>query len=81
LIEEKREKERNKYIKTFEKEGIQILNGRWGPYISFEKKNYKIPKETDPKELTVADCKKIIGETGTKKKTSRKKTIKSNHKK
>lgn len=71
LIKEKREKDKNKFIKTFEDEDIQILNGRWGPYISHKKKNYKIPKDTDPKNLTVEDCKKIINEAGTKKKNSR----------
>lgn len=76
LIEEKREKDRNKYIKTFENEDIQILNGRWGPYISHKKKNYKIPKDKDAKELTLEDCKKIIKESGTKKKTTRKKKSK-----
>ncbi|MGM0565678.1 MAG: type I DNA topoisomerase [Bacteroidota bacterium] len=76
LIEEKREKDRNKYIKTFEDEDIQVLNGRWGPYISHKKKNYKIPKDKDAKELTLEDCKKIIKESGTKKKTTRKKKSK-----
>lgn len=76
LIEEKREKERNKYIKSFEDEDIQVLNGRWGPYISHKKKNFKIPKDVDAKELTLADCKKIIKEAGTKKKTTRKKKSK-----
>ncbi len=76
LIEEKREKDRNKYIKSFEDEDIQVLNGRWGPYISHKKKNFKIPKDVDAKELTLEDCKKIIKESGTKKKTTRKKKSK-----
>ena len=71
LIKEKREKDKQKYIKTFEEEGIQILNGRWGPYISHKKKNYKVPKDKDPKTLTLEDCKKIISEAGTKKKNTR----------
>lgn len=53
LIEKKREQERNKYIKTFtEDPELQILNGRYGPYISYKKKNYKIPKTQKPEELT-----------------------------
>ena len=76
LIEEKREKDRNKYIKSFEDEDIQVLNGRWGPYISHKKKNFKIPKDVDAKKLTLEDCKKIIKESGTKKKTTRKKKSK-----
>ncbi len=68
LIEEKREKDRNKFIKSFEEEpDLQLLNGRWGPYISFKKKNYKIPKDVEPKELTKEDCMKIIAESDKKK--------------
>ncbi len=73
LIEEKRERDRNKYIKSFKEEPeLQVLNGRWGPYISYKKKNYKIPRGKDPKELSVKDCMEIINNAG-KKKTSRKK--------
>jgi len=67
LIEEKRQKDREKTIKIFEEEpAIQILNGRWGPYISYNKKNYKIAKETDPYTLSLEDCKKIIKENNKK---------------
>jgi DNA topoisomerase-1 len=63
LIEEKREKDRNKTIKTFENEpGLQVLNGRWGPYIAFNKENYKIPKEVEPATLDYDSCMKIIKE-------------------
>ena len=64
LIEEKIKADKEKFIATFEheKETIQVLNGRWGPYIKAGKKNYKIPKETDPKSLTLEDCLKIIQE-------------------
>lgn len=69
LIEEKREKDKNKYIKTFEDEpDLQVLNGRWGPYVAYKKKNYKIPKGTDAKELSKQDCLKIIEEAEKKKK-------------
>jgi len=62
LIEDKREADRNKVINVFAQgdDDIQILNGRWGPYISYMKQNYKIPKTTDPKELTLKDCLEII---------------------
>lgn len=73
-IEAKREADRKKLIKTFEEnEDIRVLNGRWGPYISYEKTNYKIPKTTDPASLTLEDCLKII-EAGPAKKTAAKKT-------
>jgi len=61
IIEDKREKDKNKIISTFENEGtIQVLNGRWGPYIAYNKENFKIPKTKDPKELTLKDCLEII---------------------
>jgi DNA topoisomerase-1 len=67
LIEDKKKKELEKNIKSFAEEpGMEILNGRYGPYISFEKKNYRIPKSTDPKELSLEDCRKIIAETADK---------------
>jgi DNA topoisomerase-1 len=67
LIEAKREADRKKVIKTFEEdEEVRVLNGRWGPYISYRKNNYKIPKTTDPENLTLDDCMKLI-EKGTKK--------------
>ena len=61
LIQSKREAAENKIIKTFEEEpGLQILNGRYGPYIAFEKKNYKIPENVDPKDLGLQTCFKVI---------------------
>jgi DNA topoisomerase-1 len=60
LIEAGREKERKKVIKNFSEKHIQVLNGRYGPYIAFEKKNYKIPKGTDPESLTPEQCMEII---------------------
>jgi DNA topoisomerase-1 len=74
LIEFKREKDKKAVIKTFDNEpGLKILNGRWGPYISFKKKNYKIPKKTNAVELTLEDCKKIIEAAGPKTKKAGKK--------
>ena len=58
-IEEKRETDRNNTINVFES-GIKVLNGRFGHYISFEKKNYKIPKTTDATTLSEDDCRSLI---------------------
>jgi DNA topoisomerase I len=64
LIEAKRKADREKVIKTFkEDETVQILNGRWGPYIAIGKKNYKIPKDVEPASLSLEDCLKIASET------------------
>jgi DNA topoisomerase-1 len=61
LIEEKREKDRLKTIKTFKEEPeLQILNGRWGPYISYKKKNFRLPKGVNAEELTLENCLEII---------------------
>jgi len=61
LIAEKAEKEANKLIKTFqENDKLQILNGRFGPYISIDKNNYKIPKGKVPAELSYDEVLKII---------------------
>jgi DNA topoisomerase-1 len=63
LIEEKRERDNKKTIKTFEEnKDLQILNGRWGPYISFKKKNYKIPKDKEASALSYEECLKLIEE-------------------
>lgn len=76
LIEEKREKDNKRIIKTFEEEPeLQVLNGRWGPYISYQKKNYRIPKDVEASELTLGDCQKLIKESGTK--TAKKSTAKA----
>ncbi len=73
LIEEKRKADREKFIKSFEEDAdMQILNGRWGPYLSYKKKNYKIPKDTDPKALSFEDCQKLISGGTSKKKTTSK---------
>ncbi|MFV0506944.1 MAG: type I DNA topoisomerase [Bacteroidales bacterium] len=76
LIEKKREKDRKALIKTFQDgdDEIRILEGRWGPYISFNKNNYKIPKTQDPSELTLEMCKEIIKEAPKKKASVKKKS-------
>jgi len=62
IIEQKREAEKNKVIHAFGDNGeIQVLNGRYGPYIACNKVNYKIPKGTDPTTLTQEKCMEIIG--------------------
>ena len=60
LISEYNEKESNKVIASFSGSGIQVLNGRYGPYIKQGKNNYKIPKSADAKSLGEDDCLKII---------------------
>jgi len=75
IIIAKREADKNKIISTFGENGeIQVLNGRFGPYIAFEKNNYKIPKKTDPLTLNEEQCRELIASqadtVGKKKKTA-----------
>ena len=61
LIKNKAEAEKKKLVKKFDEDpDLEILNGPYGIYISYKKKNYKIPKGTDAESMTVDDCKKII---------------------
>ena len=62
LIEAKRKAETEKTIKTFDEDPeLHVLNGRYGPYISYKKKNYKIPKTVEnPGALTFEDALEII---------------------
>ena len=61
IIQEKRTQEENRNIKQFDEEpGLLVLKGRYGPYISFKKKNYRIPKSKKPEELTLEECREII---------------------
>jgi DNA topoisomerase-1 len=57
LIKEKREADAKKIIKVFpENEDVQLLNGRWGPYLKIGKKNFKLPKDVEPEKLTLEEC-------------------------
>ena len=60
IIREKREIEANRIIKEFPDAGIQVLNGRYGPYITDREKNGKIPKDRDPKSLTLEECRALL---------------------
>ena len=75
LIQAKRESDKNRQMKIFDQDkDLQILNGRYGPYISYQKKNYKIPSKTDPLQLTYEDCLVIVqNDTKTAKKSTAKK--------
>jgi len=64
LVEEKEEIARNRIIKEFEGSDIQVLNGRFGPYISDGKMNGKIPKDREPASLTLAEVEQLMADTG-----------------
>jgi DNA topoisomerase-1 len=60
LIKAKEELDANRIILDFPDAGIQVLNGRYGPYITDRVKNAKIPKDREPKTLTLDECKELI---------------------
>jgi DNA topoisomerase-1 len=64
LIEEKEEIARNRIIKEFPGSDIQVLNGRFGPYLSDGKLNGKIPKDREPASLTLEDVVQLMEDTG-----------------
>ena len=78
LIEEKKIADINRIIQDFPDAGIQVLNGRYGPYITDGKKNARVPKEREPDGLSLEECQTLIaaaperrGRKGTKKTTKK----------
>ncbi len=71
-----------KFIKGFdENENVTVLIGRWGPFIKWEKKNVKIPKDMVAEDLTYEQCKTLADATPDKKGTKKKATKKAPAKK
>ncbi|NNF60357.1 MAG: DNA topoisomerase I [Gammaproteobacteria bacterium] len=60
LIEEKKIEDANRLIKDFPDEGIQILRGRYGPYVTNKEKNARVPKDREPESLTLAECQELL---------------------
>ena len=60
VIRLKKEADAARLIRDFPEEGIEVLNGRYGPYITDKKKNAKIPKDRDPKTVTLEECRAML---------------------
>ena len=77
LVKTKKEFDANKHIKDFPGTDIEVLNGRWGPYITDGIKNAKIPKDKEPTSLTQKECEELLAAApfrrGKKKKAAKKK--------
>ena len=68
IVQAKIQAEKEKYIKVFEEDpDVQVLKGRFGPYIKHGKKNVKIPKDVEPSSLTLEQCLKLSAEAPDKK--------------
>jgi len=72
LIAEKKEFDANRVIRTFEGSDIQVLRGRYGPYITDGHKNARIPKDREPESLTLAECETLIAEAPERKRGKKK---------
>jgi DNA topoisomerase-1 len=81
LIEEKKIADANRIILDFEEEGIQVLNGRYGPYITNKKKNARVPKDREPKSLTLEECQELLAAAPERGRRGKKKTAKKAAKK
>jgi DNA topoisomerase-1 len=73
LIAAKKIADANRLIRDFPEQGIQVLNGRYGPYVTNRQKNAKIPKDRDPKELTLEDCVALLAAAPERRGRARKK--------
>ncbi len=76
IVAEKKEADANRIILDFEDEGIQVLNGRYGPYITNKEKNAKVPKDREPKSLTLEECIELLAKAPLRKKRGAKKKAK-----
>jgi DNA topoisomerase I len=62
VIRQKQEADANRIITDFPEAGIQVLNGRYGPYVTDRNKNARIPKDRDPRSLTLDECRALIAQ-------------------
>ena len=60
IIDDKKKAEAARHIKSFEGSEVQILKGRYGPYVTDRKKNARVPKGRDPSELTFEECRELL---------------------
>jgi DNA topoisomerase-1 len=60
VIEAKKLEDANRIILDFEEQGIQVLNGRYGPYITNKEKNARVPKDREPKSLSLEECVELL---------------------
>jgi DNA topoisomerase-1 len=76
LVEEKKIADANRIIQDFEAEGIQVLNGRYGPYVTNKEKNARVPKDREPKSLSLEECIELLANAPVRGKRGKKKSAK-----
>jgi DNA topoisomerase-1 len=76
LIRQKQIDDANKLILDFPEQGIQVLNGQYGPYITNKEKNARIAKDRDPKSLTLAECMELLEKAPMRARRGKKKVAK-----
>ena len=76
LIAEKIKADAERLILDFEEQGIQVLNGRYGPYITDKQKNARVPKDREPKSLTLEECIELLAAAPVRGRRGKKKTAK-----
>jgi DNA topoisomerase-1 len=81
LVAEKIKVDAERLILDFEEQGIQVLNGRYGPYITNKEKNAKVPKDREPKSLTLEECIELLAAAPVRGRRGKKKTAKKTAKK
>ena len=72
IVRAKIEEDRNRVIHHFEQEGIQVLNGRYGPYITDGSKNARIPKDINPAGLSLEECLELLAKAPERKRRGKK---------
>jgi len=81
LIAEKIKVDAERLILDFEDHGVQVLNGRYGPYITNKEKNARVPKDRDPKSLTLEECIELLAAAPVRGRRGKKKAAKKTAKK
>ena len=76
LIAEKIKADAERLILDFEEQGIQVLNGRYGPYITDKQKNARVPKDREPKTLTLEECIELLAAAPVRGRRGKKKVTK-----
>jgi len=71
LVAQHKQMLKDRIIKTFESEGIEILKGRYGPFVTDGKRNASVPKDVEPDSLELEQCKKMLDEAPPKGKRGR----------